>query len=112
MLSGADCEKKPPEAFKWAKRRAECKRDGYGLCLLGSYYAYGWGTPVNEAEAFRQYLAAADEFDYAEAQYNVGEYYLHGKGGQAVNKIKAIEWFMKAASKGQEKAKEVLNGLQ
>ena len=91
--------------------RAECRRDGYGLSLPGSYYANGWGTSVNEAEAFKQYPAAADEFGFADARYHVGEYYLHGKGGQSVNKLKAIEWFMKAANRGHKSAKSVLNGL-
>lgn len=108
---GRGCDKNLNEAFKWAKRRAECQRDGYSLSLLGSYYANGWGTSVNEAEAFKQYLAAADEFGFADTQYHVGEYYLHGKGGQSVNKLKAIEWFMKATNQDHESAKSVLNGL-
>jgi TPR repeat protein len=54
----------------------------------------------------------AAEMNYANAQYNVGEFYLHGRGGVAVNKIKAIEWLMKAAANGQEKAKEILNRLK
>ena len=72
----------------------------------------GWGTNRNEDEAFKLYLAAAEEFNYANAQYNVGEYYLRGKGGQAINKMKAIEWLVKASNNGQEKAKAILNSLQ
>ncbi|MBQ8357220.1 MAG: SEL1-like repeat protein [Clostridia bacterium] len=108
---GKDIEKNDAEAFKWAKKRMEIKRDGWGLCVMGDYYANGWGTQKDEAKALELYRAAA-ELGYANAQYNVGDYYLHGKGGLPVDKLKAIEWLMKAAANGQNHAAEILNSLQ
>lgn len=45
--------------FQQCASEAETNKSAQALALLGTYYAMGWGTPVNPVDANRCYAAAA-----------------------------------------------------
>lgn len=67
-------------------------------------YKLGEAVPGQYRAAFELFEQAA-ELGLAEAQYNLGMCYLHGKG-TAMDKYKAKSWIMKAAERGYQPAVE------
>ena len=62
-----------------------------------------------DAEAFKRYLKAAEEWD-AEAQYKLADCYYYGKG-TVKNKKEALKWYKNAADTGNAKAQNKLGTL-
>ena len=79
-------------AVEWFRKAAE--QNYYkAINVLANCYKYGGGVKQNKEEAVKWYAKAA-ELGYAEAQYNLGEYYL------SQNNEEAVKWYAKAARQG------------
>ena len=68
------------EILKWTKLFAEsgCSEDEYELCLI---YYKGEKTAKNYKEAVKRFRKLAEKGN-VEAQFNLGNLYLHGTGVQ------------------------------
>jgi len=84
-------------AFHDIKAKA-AKGDVGTQILLGIYY----GALLNYQEAAKWYRMAAEQRN-AEAQYNLGNYYLRGQGVPQ-NDSEAAKWYRLAAEQGHVKA--------
>ncbi len=71
----------------------EVINEGLGVCL-----EYGYGTEVNEGEAFKYYLKGAED-GYIRAMYYVALCYYYGTGVKE-NYPEAFRWFNDAANQG------------
>lgn len=71
--------------------------EGLGVCL-----EYGYGTEVNEGEAFKYYLKGAED-GYIRAMYYVAACYYYGTGVKE-NYPEAFRWFNDAANQGHNLA--------
>ena len=65
----------------------------------------------NYDKAFEFYLAAAEQ-DVAQAQYNVGVYYMNGIGSLEKDEIKSKEWLDKAHKNGSQDALNLLRRIE
>lgn len=70
---------------------------------LGRIYRYGKGTDINESEALKYYQQAA-EMGLAEAQVDLGYFYIQGILGLKTDIEAAEHWFKQAAAQGTPKA--------
>lgn len=77
---------------------------------LGLMYARGQGVPKDGEQAIRL-LKKAAEVDHVLAQYSLGVIYDKGWFGLA-NEDLAVEWYRKAAARGQNQAKERIRALR
>jgi len=59
------------------------------------------GTERNISKAIKWYTAAATQ-GYAEAQFDLGEFYMHGYGGVERNRKEGFRWYLKAAQQGHK----------
>lgn len=94
----------------------EGARAGYKECeyTIENYaYAYYAGTDdaidINFATSF-QYYKALTAFNNTRAMYNVGLLYIYGLGVSA-DRDEGIKWITRAASLGDDRAKEMLETL-
>lgn len=81
--------------------------------ITGLNYLNGYGTEVNEAEAFIWFTQSASQ-NNSDAQFYLSKMYMSGKGTSA-NMMEAMKWMKTAAALGHEKAKynlEVMNNLK
>lgn len=93
------------EALKWFQKAAD-KGNTNAYILMGTIYIV-----LNQLEdAFKVYKKAADK-DVDMAMHMVGLLYLDGKG-VAQNTAEAKIWFRKAADKGYEKSKSILQEIE
>lgn len=98
------------EAFKWYRKAAE---DGFAKAQynLGTKYESGWGPLYkDEVEAVKWYTKAAEQ-GYVAALREMGGRYRYGNGVET-DIAKAIECYQKAAEKGDEDSRRILNELQ
>ena len=72
-------------------------------------YEEGLGVAVDDKEAMKWYLRAANQ-DFARAQYYVGTMYALGKGTER-SQAKAVQWYKLAARQGETSAQAVLEKL-
>jgi len=108
------------EAYSQAKSNTLTAFDEYAVLAgegnavaqysLGIYYYYGeeYGYLIsqNYSEAIRWFKAAADQ-GYTDAQVLLGDCYYYGNGTRR-DIVEAEAWYVKAANKGNERAKEML----
>lgn len=66
---------------------------------LGWLYSEGKGVAKDENAAIKLYSAAAEQ-RHPEAEFNVGNFYHHGKGGVPKDDKKAAMWFLRSAKRG------------
>jgi hypothetical protein len=98
------------EAFPLMKNVAEAG-NVRAMSLLGSMYLMGKGVPENGNEAERWLKRAADE-GYLDAASVLGMAYATGKSGIKRNVRLAKELLMRAASSGDQKAKQMLEAIE
>lgn len=94
------------QAVYWYRKAAE---QGYTVaqCNLGNMYALGEGVTKDYAQAVYWWRKAAENESNA-AQSNLGLGYYYGRYGLPIDKIKAKEYFQKAADQGYQKAIDFL----
>jgi TPR repeat protein/transglutaminase-like putative cysteine protease len=96
------------EAEKWFSMAAE-QGSAWALMNLGMLYTHGGdGVPLDYGKAVDFFQKAAP--DDASAQYNLGWAYENGLG-VAKDRQQAIEWYSKAAGKGNVLAVQSLDRL-
>ena len=86
------------EDFKKLLQSAE-SGDIKAQCSLAYCYIEGRGTTTNFEKAAEWWYKAAEQ-GYADAQYNLGVFYIRVKE----NAAEAFKWFLKAAEQGQADA--------
>ncbi|MDR3422861.1 MAG: hypothetical protein P4L80_16725 [Xanthobacteraceae bacterium] len=91
-------------------RLAAAKGEVVAESNLGAMYANGQGVPRDYVEALKWLRLAADQ-GYSGAQTNLGINYAKGQGVQR-NFVIAYGWFSLASAQGDNKAHELLNGLE
>ncbi len=111
---GSVVERNPDRALELFLEGA---RAGYKECeyTIEDYaYAYYAGTDeaidINFGTSF-QYYKALTAFDNTRAMYNVGLLYIYGLGVSA-DRDEGIKWITRAASLGDDRAKEMLETLK
>lgn len=111
---GSVVERNPDRALELFLEGA---RAGYKECeyTIEEYaYAYYAGTDeaidINFGTSF-QYYKALTAFDNTRAMYNVGLLYIYGLGVSA-DRDEGIKWITRAASLGDDRAKEMLETLK
>lgn len=92
-------------SFYYMSKAAD-QGSAYAIIMMGKFFEIGFGITADVHAAFRYFMMAA-EAEIDQGMYEVGISYLEGKGVRQ-NKEEAINWLTKAADKGYEKAKEVL----
>lgn len=95
----------PELAFQWMQKAAETGRID-ATAELGAMYLYGYGTDTDFVKAYELIKTAVDE-DNAGAMKYFGDYFIKCKN----NYSQAGDWYKKAADKGHEEAKEMLEVL-
>lgn len=94
----------------WTEAAAWYRRAGsHGSVSFAKLQLEGMGVPKNTDEAIRVFKTLADQ-DIADAQYNLGLCYLHGKGVQR-NPDKACQYFARASWQEDEAAANELKLL-
>ena len=78
----------------------------YAIIMIGKFYDIGFGVKPNPKKSFEYFMSAA-QAEIDQAMFEVGICYLQGKGVPQ-DKEEAINWLTRAAEKGYEKAKVVL----
>lgn len=77
------------------------------MCLLGSMYLLGEGTPENGREALR-WLEKSLELGYEEASSLIGMAYATGKAGIKIDLEKGRSMIAEAAKRGDPQAAKML----
>ena len=83
-LNGRGTGEDVVQALEWFRKSAG-QDNAYGWWNVGRCYANGWGVEIDQAEAFRAYLHAA-ELGHSGAQNQVGhmlQRHRHGPGRRA-----------------------------
>ncbi len=98
------------QAFKWLGQAA-ANGDAKAAYLVGWFWETGrpptGGVDRSRALPFFRQAAEQNEIN---AQYQMGLYYYHGYGGLLADRVQGAQWIAKAASGGQEDAKEIFFG--
>lgn len=81
------------------------------MCVLGSMYLLGQGTPENGREAIR-WLEKSKELGYEESISLLGMAYATGKAGVKIDIEKAREYLAYAADQGDEKSARMLGMIE
>jgi TPR repeat protein len=84
------------------------------LLALGGYWKQGIpGSPVKSSPATAQqyYMRAAANYRNPDAQFELGQMFLHGDGGVKASVRQAGRWFQLAAEKGHAGAQATLGHL-
>jgi TPR repeat protein len=89
------------EARRWCERSAK-EGDGLSMYCMGSLYYSGLGVERNSAQA-EKWLKGAAERDIADAQADLGFFYMQGDGG-AVSVPQGLYWWLRAAAHGNMRA--------
>ncbi len=98
------------EAYPKLKKLAE-EGDMYSHFILGAYHNYGIGGVKRDFSQAIQYIEKSAELGHYGACFDMGKFYLEGKGVEKNNE-KAREYFEKAQKGGSVRAKEMLKELQ
>lgn len=106
---GLGCEQNYSEAAFWYEEGAK-RGHLESFNNLGALYKDGQGVPQDDARCFVCFKRAADG-GLAEGLYNLGLAYDQGIGCE-LNNDTALDYCRKAAYKGHEKAKKIIQGLQ
>jgi len=97
-------------AFAWM-RKAAVQGHAQAQYHLASFYAFGYGPPVDDEErdrmAARWYFESAQQGN-ADAQYVLGLLFLSGKG-VVRSEDEARKWFARAANGGHADAQRFLS---
>ncbi len=89
---------------RWCRKAAE-QGDGLAQHCLGLRYTNGQGVPKDYREALKWFRSAAEQ-GVAKAQADLGYMYAQSMGMHRANGEQALMWFMIAAQKGDENARE------
>lgn len=106
---GVGTEKNMTQAFEWIEKAA-LQSYPPAEFSLGLMYDNGRGVSQNKQQAIKWYTQAP-EHQHSNAQYNLGMMYLNGEG-TSKNLPLAKKWLQRAASAGDQDAKDVLKGLK
>jgi len=103
---------KTPEVLEWLKHKAE-SGDATFQNFLGEAYLKGLGVSQDTKEAISWYMRLLQQKKHytTYAPYVLGSIYEKGKGGIAINKKKAIEFYKIAAERGDHNSKVKLSRL-
>ena len=95
-------------AAHWWLKAAEQghKESQYYLAIC---YFNGEGVDRDEKSGIK-WLTSSAKMNYSLAQIELAERYLYGRGVSA-NKALAKHWYLKAAERGSQKAKEALKKM-
>lgn len=107
FVEGQGVPKDYVEAEKWF-RKAASQGHPHGQYWLGRLYSEGWGVKKNIREAAQWYEMAAER-DTPEAQHALGVLYATGGGDLKRDDVRAIMWLRRAATYGNEEAREFLS---
>lgn len=91
-------------------RKASALGDGWASRNIGLNYRDGTGVWFRNYKKAMEYFRKGAQQGNADAIYQVGSLYAQGKGVRE-NEVLALEWINKAAEKGSERAKQVLDRL-
>ena len=91
---GEGVEKDLSQAVVWFKKAAQSD-NADAMSYLGDCYYHGWGAEKDVREAFHWYEKAGDTYSYA--MRRVADYYFSGEGVWRRDKLKAVQWYAKAA---------------
>ena len=89
--NGMGVEKSEENAVVWYKKAAE-QGNAEAQCALGECYQQAGNAEM----AFQQYMVAARDYGYLEAQFEVARCYQNGTGVEK-NEENAVVWYKKAA---------------
>jgi|GEM_PF-4346485 len=106
-LGGANVNLK--KAFKYYDQSAKSNYDS-ALLSLGNFYESGSGTSQSYSFAVNYYIAAAEQ-NNAEANYKLGNIYYTGAGEVPKDTKKAVNYYLKAFSLGDERGVSRLDKL-
>ena len=106
---GLGCMQNYSEAAFWYEEGAK-RGHAESYNNLGVLYKEGHGVSQDEGRCFICFSKAA-EVGLAEGLYNLGQLYDQGVGCELDHDI-ALDYCRKAAYKGHEKAKQIIQGLQ
>ena len=101
---GEGVEKDLSQAVAWFERAARGDNTD-AMSYLGDCYYYGWGVEKDVRKAFRWYEKAGDPDPYGYANSDsyamrrVADCYLSGEGVWRQDKLKAVQWYAKAADR-------------
>ena len=101
-----DAAEQDTEAFYWYQQAAD-SNDAAGLFGLGSMYSKGEGTakdPIKGGQLIKQ----AAQLDHVRAMWVYAHALEHGQLGFEPNKVRAIEWYLKAANRGDQNSMQRL----
>lgn len=98
------------KAFPLLKEAAELGHEK-AMCLLGSQYLLGQGTPENGKEAIH-WLEKSRELGYEASISVLGMAYATGKAGVTIDLEKGIELLTFAAEQGDEQSARMLGMIQ
>jgi TPR repeat protein len=102
LRDGTGVQANLPQSFELFRRAAEQDIPAAHYFLGWSYYK-GIGVTADEAKAAEAFMKAA-EAGIAPAMNDLGTFYERGAGGLTLNPEKALDWFRKAAAKGEPNA--------
>jgi TPR repeat protein len=77
---------------------------------LGLMYSKGYGVPINEAEAVRWYLLAAEK-DHPVAQNNLGYMHINGQG-LPKDRVLGLMWLTFSSENGYARAAKAILVLE
>lgn len=99
--------------YKWGTGGSRRTNPKYAQAAynLAQCYENGWGTAIDQADAFKTYEKAAKR-DHTHAMCKVAQCYIEGTLGCEKDTTKAKKWYLKAIELGNEEAKERLEQLQ
>jgi hypothetical protein len=109
FLAGANVEQSQETTFECLRKAAHENENALIMYLVGYCYKHSKGTYPYEGRA-RYWMKYSAEMGYAEAQYELGNWYMEG-WSVAKNEEKALEWYRKAAEQGHEGAKSKVEEL-
>lgn len=89
-----------PAEFNKIRSLAE-KGDSEAQCKLAEFYDWGDHVTLNEQEAVRWYMKAAEQ-GYARAQTNIADRYYLGNRGLPQDYKEAVKWYRKSAVQGSD----------
>ena len=90
---GRGLKKDYVQAFRWFKN----SRIPEGYYYLGLMHENGWGTPKNDAEAYKKFVRSTKEMRFGLAEfyikgdvfYRIALFHVHGRGGVPKNAAEA-----------------------
>ena len=89
-----------PAEFNKIRSLAE-KGDSEAQCKLAEFYDWGDHVTLNEQEAVKWYMKAAEQ-GYARAQTNIADRYYLGNRGLPEDYKEAVKWYRRASEQGSD----------